>query len=150
MGTQAVCTRYKHMAKHHRNVNDIWEFKSTTIRVTDEEEKKAFYDVKAEKARQEKAKVALEQDLLQMETTIDEVYERFKIVCEEHERSTMSTGVLRRVFSAIELLQYQNSASGDVPVPTDNLSDLQEIVDEMRRNYRNDTRDRKGTTNGTR
>jgi hypothetical protein len=140
MGIRAVCTRCKHMAKHHRNVNDIWEFKSTTIRVKDVEAQKAFYGSKAEKERQERAKITLEQDLLQMETTIGEVYERFKIMCERHEGSAMSTGFFRRVCSAIELLRYQNGASGDIPTPTDNLSDLQEIIDEMRRYYRDDTK----------
>jgi hypothetical protein len=150
MGTHAVCTRCKHIAKHHRNVNEIWEFKSTTIRVTDEERKKAFYDGKAEKEGQERAKGTLEQDLLQMEVAIGETYERFKVACEQYEGLAMSTGFISRVCSVIELLRYQNDVSGDIPAPNDNLSDLQEIIDEMRRNYKEDSRDGKGSTNGPR
>jgi hypothetical protein len=107
MGTDAVCTECKHTAKYHQNVNDIWEFRSFTVLVPNEEAKKAFCHAKTERTRPKLAKEELEQDLLQIEEKIGEYQDRLRALCKQYEEAAISSNFVSRICPAIELLRHQ-------------------------------------------
>jgi hypothetical protein len=132
IGTNAVCTECKHAVKYHQNVNDIWEFKSFTILVPNEEARKAFNGAKAERARRKLTKESLKQDLLRMEEDINEYQGRLKALCKQYEDTTISGDFVSRICPALELLRQHFDTIEGVNASSDDLSKLRQIIEESR------------------
>ncbi|PVF95055.1 hypothetical protein CPB86DRAFT_817516 [Serendipita vermifera] len=139
MGANAVCTECKHTIKYHHNVNDLWELRSTTTLVTDEEATKAFQEAKVEEEQQKRAKDVLEQTLMREEKQSDEIYDQFKLICAQYEESVMSKKSSQRICLAIDHLRGQYNKQGENLSPSNKFSELQEVIHELRRRSGGDT-----------